>query len=85
MRTGTDYYLKNWAVEGSEDGASWTEIERRENNSDLIGENAVNTSAVSQAGSFRWIRLSQIGPNHWHDNLLFRSAFEPFGAVARLQ
>jgi hypothetical protein len=38
--------LKSWAVEGSDDGASWTEIDRRENNSDLNDRWAVKTFAV---------------------------------------
>jgi hypothetical protein len=29
------HHLKSWAIEGSDDGVSWTEIDLRENNSDL--------------------------------------------------
>jgi hypothetical protein len=32
IRTGHWSPLKSWAVEGSDDGVSWTEIDRRENN-----------------------------------------------------
>jgi hypothetical protein len=77
--------LKNWAVEGSDDGASWTEIDRRENNSDLDEPFTVKTFAVSQTGSFRKIRLRQTGPNHEGNNTLELSAFKVFGAVAGLQ
>jgi hypothetical protein len=65
--------------------ASWTEIDRRENNSDLNENLAVKTFAVARPGSFRRIRLRQIGPNHCRDNYLILSAFEVFGAVAGLQ
>jgi hypothetical protein len=79
-------WLKSWAVEGSDDGASWTEIDRRENNSNLnLNATAVKTFAVARSGSFRRIRLRQTGPNHYGDNQLLLSAFELFGAVAGLQ
>jgi hypothetical protein len=78
-------HLKSWAVEGSDDGASWTEIDRHENNSDFNSDLAVKTFAVSRSGSFRRIRLRQIGPNHSGNNCLALNAFEVFGAVAGLQ
>jgi hypothetical protein len=73
--------LKNWAVDGSDDGTLWTEIDRRENNSDPF---SVKTFAVSRSGSFRKIQMGQTGPNHG-DSSLVLSAFEVFGAVAGLQ
>jgi hypothetical protein len=77
--------LKNLAVENSDDGASWTEIDRRENNSDLNREWAVKTLAVSRSGSFGRIRLRQTVPNHWGDNELALTAFELFETVAGLR
>jgi hypothetical protein len=76
--------LKSWTLEGSDDGVSWTEIDRRENNSDLDDTFAVKTFAVSRSGSFERIRLRQIGPNHGDDIEMRLSAFEVFGAIARL-
>jgi hypothetical protein len=76
--------MKSWAVEGSNDEASWTEIDRRENNKDLNGKMAVKTFAVSRSRSFRRIRLLQTGPNHRGDNCLRLSAFELFGTIAGL-
>jgi hypothetical protein len=78
-------HLKSWAVEGSDDRASWTEIDWRENNSDLNGHMAVKTFAVSRSGSFRRIRLRQTGLNHKGNNFLQFCAFKVFGAVAGLQ
>jgi hypothetical protein len=77
--------LKSWAVEGSNDGASWTEIDRRENNSDFSAPAAVKTFAVERSGSFGRICLRQIDQNHSGNNHLALSAFELFGAVAGLQ
>jgi hypothetical protein len=78
-------YLKSCAVEGSDDGASWTEINQRENNSDLNSELAVKTFAVSRSETFGRIRLRQTGPNQSDNNFLILSAFDVFGAVAGLQ
>jgi hypothetical protein len=84
IRTGYLCHLKSWAVEGSDDGAPWTEIDWRENNSDLNDERAVKTFVISQSGSFGWIHLRQTGPNHGDNNCLVLGAFEVLGAVVGL-
>jgi hypothetical protein len=78
------YHLKNWALEGSDSESSWTEIDRRENNSDLNANWAVKTFAVSRSENFCRIRLRQTGLNHNGRNELVLSAFEIFGVVAGL-
>jgi hypothetical protein len=88
LRAGHGFHLKSWAVEGSNDGASWTEIDRHENNSDLNAYGTVKTFAVARSGSVHMIRLRQTGPshsNHVGTNGLLLSAFEVFGAIAGLQ
>jgi hypothetical protein len=67
-----------------DDGASSTEIDRPENNSDLNGEKAVKTFAVSRCVCFGKIRWWQTGPNHRGNNQLVLSAFNVFGPVAGL-
>jgi hypothetical protein len=78
-------FLKSWAIEGSDDAVSWTEIDRRENKSDFNHPKAVKTFAVSRSESFGRIRLRQTDPNHSGGNCLLLKAFELFGAVAGLQ
>jgi hypothetical protein len=75
-------HLKSCVVEASDDGASWTEIDRCENNGD---RGAVKTFAVAWSGSFRMIRLRQTDPNHRGNNHLVLCAFEVFGEVAEWQ
>jgi hypothetical protein len=82
---GGECHLKKWVIEGSDDGVSWTETDRRENNRDLKKEFAVKTFTVSRSGCFPRIRLRQIGPNHYGNNELALAAFELFGSVADLQ
>jgi hypothetical protein len=78
-------HLKISAVEDSDGHASWTEIDRRGNNSDLNDKSAVKMFGVARSGSFRRIRLRQTGRNHRGSNQLVLIAFEVFRAVAGLQ
>jgi hypothetical protein len=87
IRIRAVFHQKSWLVQGSDNGASWTEIDRRENNSDLHGRSTVATFSVSQYGRFVRIRLCQTGPNQIadHNNQLVVMAFEFFGAIAGLK
>jgi hypothetical protein len=78
------HHQKNWTVESSDDGASWTEINRRENNSDVNYRLAVKTVAVSLSWSFPWIRLHQTDPNHRGDRYM-RLSPSRSSAPVRLQ
>jgi hypothetical protein len=78
-------HLKNWVIEGSTDGKSWNEINRRENNTDLNSSRAIKTFKVSKVGTFRMIRLRQIGLNHQNDNFLIFTAFELFESLINLK
>jgi hypothetical protein len=67
-----------------DDEASLTEIDRPENNSDLNGERAMKTFAISRCGCFGRIRLRHTGPNHRSNNQLVLSVFDVFGPGAGL-
>jgi hypothetical protein len=77
-------HLKSWAVEGSDGGASSTEINRRENNNDLNTPLAMKTFVVTRSGSFRRICLCQTDSNYRGNNYVVLNAFEVFGAVTEL-
>jgi hypothetical protein len=79
------YQLKNWVIEGSRDGTSWNEIDRRENNTDLNRSCAMETFNVCKVDTFRLIRFRQIGLNHQYDNLMIFTAFELFGSLIGLK
>jgi hypothetical protein len=49
-------------------------------NSDFMRTNTV-AFAVSNSAEFGFIRLTQIGQNHWHDDRLILGAVEFFGAL----
>jgi hypothetical protein len=72
---------KDWVVEGSNDGISWTEIDRREDNSDLNASNVTKTFAITRSVEVRMIRLRQVGANHFGHHYLLLSSLEIFGSL----
>ena len=77
------FHLKNWVIEGSNDNNSWTEIDKKENNSDLNGHNLAHYFPLSQlSDSYQYIRLRSIGINHFlSNNTLMFSKFDLFGEI----
>jgi hypothetical protein len=77
-----DYsHLKSWVVETSADGESWREVAREENSEQLNSSRFTGTFAVAGGGESRFIRLVNIGKNHYGDDQLRISAWEIFGAL----
>jgi hypothetical protein len=74
---------KSWVVEGSLDGQSWTEIDRKTNNQDftLVGY-PIASFAVSNPAECRFIRLTQTDRRHNGDNHLLLRAVEFFGTLS---
>jgi hypothetical protein len=72
--------LKNWVVDGSDDGVFWTELDRE------LGNAALNTGRVASfplnaANRFRYLRLRLIGKNWAGNNILRLCAIEFFGSL----
>lgn len=67
IQTGTwsqnDGHLKNWAIESSNDGEKWEEIDSRSNNSSLNGKRNSSTFDIEhkQQEFYRFVRLRQTG------------------------
>jgi E3 ubiquitin-protein ligase HECTD1 len=76
-----DRYLKNWIVEVSKDGLTWTTIDERRNNSDLKGANLTRTFTVSPCDYCRFIRVKHQGYSWQSSNYYYFviSSFEIFG------
>ena len=55
------HHLKSWVIEVSNDGSSWTEIDRRDNNNDLNHRYAIANFKIFPVPSdcFRFFRLRQ--------------------------
>jgi hypothetical protein len=76
-----DCHLKSWLVETSADGGNWREVAREEDNQRLNGYNFTATFGVADGGECRFIRLVQIGRNHFGNDCLYISAWEIFGSL----
>jgi len=75
-------FLRSWVIEVSDDGSHWTEVDRRENNTDLNGKYRVAIFPVCKLSVCRYVRLRQIGKNHDKNDYDTRiEAFELFGAL----
>jgi hypothetical protein len=81
---GEAHHLKSWLVETSADGESWQEVAREEENDQLNGSHFAGTFAVAGGGECRFIRLVNIGRNHYGTDGLFISAWEIFGQPHRV-
>jgi hypothetical protein len=78
-----DYYPKSWVIETSIEGSAWVEVDRRENDVSLKGQNLTRLFEVSRKEECRFVRLRQIGHNHYSssDDRLVLSGFELFGGL----
>jgi hypothetical protein len=73
-------HLKSWVVEISEDGKDWREVDHKEGNADLNGPSLCKTYVVG--GSVcRFIRLVNIGRNHYGEDRIAIHASEIFGRL----
>ena len=80
------FHLRSWVIQVSNDGRSWTEIDRRTDNNDLNGARAIANFKISNVPceTFRFFRLKTTGKNHcnWDSRYqLIISALEVFGAL----
>jgi hypothetical protein len=77
-----EFHPKNWIVEVSNDGSTWTSIDEHRNNSDLKGGNLTRTFTVSPCDYCRFIRITQHGYNWYSSGNCYYfviSSFEIFG------
>jgi hypothetical protein len=76
--------LKNWTVEGSRDGATWVELDRRMDEPHL--QPASNhplqvTFQVERVEQMRMVRIHQVGPNHAGKTTFWIDGLEFFGTI----
>jgi hypothetical protein len=73
--------LKDWEIDGSDDGNSWITLDRRQNNSDLKDRQMTFASSITNAqpAFVRFLRLRSFGPNHCGCNAMRLSSWEVWG------
>jgi hypothetical protein len=74
-------HLKSWLVEVSMDGKNWVEVDHKENNSELNAMNVTRVFEVSRSEMCRFVKLVNIGRNHFNNDQIVISSFEIFGSL----
>lgn len=77
-------HMKSWVIEGSDDGITWCEMDRREDNNDLNGKNRVMTWKCQNPQRVRNVRLRQIGKNHHNADDIQLTNIEFFGRLTEI-
>jgi hypothetical protein len=88
IRSRRDYngnHLRSWTLEGSMDGQSWQELDRRDNNTVLNSQGATATFSISQSSEIQMIRLRQLSQSSGGTNCLIVNAIELFGNIVEPQ
>jgi hypothetical protein len=75
------WHLKSWLVETSAEGESSQEVAQEKDNEKLNGKWFTGTFAVAGCEDCRFIRLVNIGRNHYRDDSLTITAWEIFGSL----
>jgi hypothetical protein len=75
------YHLRSWALDGSMDGQSWTELDVQMNNTTLNSPGAFASFSISQSSAFRLIRLRQLSKNSSNYLSLMINSMEFFGTL----
>ncbi|OHT06130.1 F5/8 type C domain containing protein [Tritrichomonas foetus] len=75
-------HLKNWIIEGSNDGKEWEMLDNRENNDDLNGNSKIATFHCQNPQRVRFVRLRQTGKNHRDSDDIQLTNIEFFGRLS---
>jgi hypothetical protein len=73
--------LKNWVLEGSDDGIEWIEFDRQEENEELNGPDMTASFEIGSQPPVKMVRLRMTGKNHCGNDRMIISAIEFFGSI----
>ena len=72
--------LRNWRLEGSNDGSQWTTLRNHSNDSSLSNQkNSVAGWAVDSQTAYQYLRVFQHGKNSIRNNYLMCNGLELYG------
>lgn len=80
------YHLRNWAIEVSNDGQKWEEVDRHENEGKLNGRGFTGTFKISPENKefYRFVRLIETGCC-WHSNARYDGMFSMIEFFGKLK
>ncbi|OHT10070.1 F5/8 type C domain containing protein [Tritrichomonas foetus] len=74
-------HMKNWVIEGSDDGKKWEVIDKRVNEMSLNAASVMKSFHVHRFPEYRFIRLRIIGEDHHGKHYLQLAMIELFGEL----
>jgi hypothetical protein len=77
----SNYFLRSWMVEGSEDGSTWNVLDERKDNTEADSSHPITTFSVSTRMKCRFIRLRQTGKSCCNGDCLILYGLEVFGCL----
>jgi len=80
-----DHYLRNWRMEGSEDGSTWTSMREHSNDTTLTTSNRWAFWDLKASAFYRHLRLILTGAGHNGSNNFDITEMEFFGYVAPIE
>jgi hypothetical protein len=85
-RGGPGNSLRNWELQGSDDGRTWTPLRKHSADSSLTARCSTVTFKVPrpappQPKSFRMFRIFMTGPNSLNNDILVCSGLELYGLL----
>jgi hypothetical protein len=81
----SNWWLRSWVLEGSEDNSKWTVLDEQTGNDRTNSSHPIGTFAVSRSSPCQWIRLRQTGKNVQGSDHLILFAVELFGELIERQ
>lgn len=78
---GIGWSPKSWIVEGSTDEISWQIIDEHRNNNVFENDVSICTWTVTEAGPFRYIKITQTESSNPVDSYFTLCAIEFFGVI----
>ncbi len=80
---GAHHAVRNWKVEASNDGQQWVVLSTHSNDTKLAAQaSAAATWPVAKSdGFFRFLRITQTGPNSGGNQYFMMCGFEVYGKV----
>jgi hypothetical protein len=75
-------HLQSWVLQHSlDEGASWNDLDRRQNTNDLNGKSKIGFFSVSSPRPTRMLKIKQIDLNHARDDYLILTNVEFYGEI----
>lgn len=78
-----NYSMRNWALEGSNDGKVWVMLDNRVNDISMAASNGLATYTIAPVTetAYRHLRLNNTGANSRGDTNFMINGFEVYGSV----